>query len=368
MIQEKSMIDEINQIHKEFDCIHIDTQKLILSKINLEEEILHPDIYNNKDLYISKTRLIKDIEEKTQLYNDVATCIELLDLLRLSSEIEDSISITSLITTTIEKLAQLKTILLLSGKYDTSNALVTIHAGAGGTEACDWTSMLYRMYQMYCQKLDYKIEELDIISGDVEGIKSITFKVTGEYAYGYLKAEKGIHRLVRISPFDSNKRRHTSFSSVEVLPEFTNIDARDVILRDDELDVSTFRSSGAGGQHVNKTESAVRIVHKPTGITVKCQEERSQIQNKEKALQKLKELLLIEREQKQREEVSQLQGKMRKIEWGSQIRSYVFCPYTLVKDHRTSKETSNIEKIMNGDIQEFINEYLMLTSEEKYDR
>ena len=258
-----------------------------------------------------------------------------------------------------EMIEELKISTILNGKYDNYDSIITLHAGAGGTEACDWTDILYRMYIMYCEKMGFKLIELDRLPGDGAGIKSVTFKVSGENSYGYLKGEKGIHRLIRISPFDANKRRHTSFTSVEVTPDISeSLSIGDIVLRDEDLDIGTFRSSGAGGQHVNKTESAIRILHKPTGLVVKCQEERSQVQNKEKAILKLKQLLLIRREEEQMEEISQLKGKIKKIEWGSQIRSYVFCPYTMVKDHRTGYETSNIQNVMDGNIQDFINDYL----------
>ncbi len=249
---------------------------------------------------------------------------------------------------------------LLSGKYDNYNAIMTLHAGAGGTEAQDWTDMLFRMYSMYAEKNGFKIKVLDVLDGDEAGIKSISFLVSGEYAYGYLKAEKGVHRLVRISPFDANARRHTSFASVEVMPEIE--DAPDIVIRPEDLKIDTFRSSGAGGQHVNKTESAIRITHIPSGIIVACQTERSQIQNRETAMKMLYSKLVEKQELEEMEKLASIRGDVKKIEWGSQIRSYVFCPYTLVKDHRTNFETSDVQAVMNGDIQEFINEYLKRTN------
>lgn len=250
----------------------------------------------------------------------------------------------------------LKILTLLSGKYDSYNAIMNIHAGAGGTEAQDWADMLFRMYKMYAEKNGFKIMVLDLLEGDEAGIKNINFLVAGENAYGYLKCEKGIHRLVRISPFDSNARRHTSFASVEVMPELE--DAEDIEIKPDELQIDTFRASGAGGQHINKTESAIRITHIPTGIVVACQSERSQIQNREMAMRMLYSKLAEKRESERLEQISKIKGEIKKIEWGSQIRSYVFCPYTLVKDHRTGFETSDVQAVMSGDIQEFINAYL----------
>lgn len=245
---------------------------------------------------------------------------------------------------------------LLRGKYDKLNAILTLHAGAGGTEACDWTEMLYRMYICYAEKNGFTLTELDRLEGDEAGIKSVSFKIEGENAYGYLKAEKGVHRLVRISPFDANKRRHTSFSSLEVMPEI--VDDEEIKINPDELRIDTYRSSGAGGQHINKTDSAIRITHLPTGIVVSCQNERSQTQNKEMAMRMLIGKLTEKREEERLERDQSIKGEIKKIEWGSQIRSYVFCPYTLVKDHRTGYEDSDVQSVMNGNIQGFINDYL----------
>ena len=248
---------------------------------------------------------------------------------------------------------------LLSGPYDANNAIVSIHAGAGGTEAQDWAQMLYRMYTYYCEKKNWKLTVLDLLDGDEAGIKSVTFRVEGEYVYGYLKAEKGVHRLVRISPFDAASRRHTSFTSVDVMPEID--DDTEIEIRPEDLRVDTYRSSGAGGQHVNKTESAIRITHIPTGIVVSCQNERSQIQNRETAMKVLRSKLAELKEREQMEKLAEIQGDLKKIEWGSQIRSYVFHPYQMVKDHRTGVETGNIDKVMNGDLEEFVRAYLIMS-------
>ena len=245
---------------------------------------------------------------------------------------------------------------LLSGKYDKNNAILKIHSGAGGTESCDWVQMLYRMYVMWAKNNNYKVELIDSLDGDGAGLKSVTFLVVGLNAYGYLKGENGVHRLVRISPFDANKRRHTSFASVEVMPEVE--DDNSVEIKDDEIRVDTFRSSGAGGQHVNKTDSAIRITHIPTGIVVTCQNERSQIQNRETAMKILVSKLVALKEEENRKNAQKLKGESKKIEWGSQIRSYVFCPYTMVSDHRTGLKLSNVEAVMNGEIQPLILEYL----------
>ena len=255
-----------------------------------------------------------------------------------------------------KKIDNLEVESLLSGKHDKDNAIITIHPGAGGTEAQDWAEMLYRMYSMWAEKNDYKLEELDYLEGDGAGLKSVTFSVSGENSYGYLKGESGVHRLVRISPFDSAGRRHTSFASVEVIPEIS--DDVEVIISPEDLRVDTYRSSGAGGQHVNKTESAIRITHIPTNIVVSCQTQRSQIQNRDTAMKMLKSKLLELKERENKEKIEDLKGVQREIAWGSQIRSYVFCPYTMVKDHRTNYETGNVEAVMNGEINEFINAYL----------
>lgn len=254
------------------------------------------------------------------------------------------------------KCQKLKIASLLSGKYDNYNAIINIHAGAGGTEAQDWVQMLYRMYCMYAEKAGFKLTVLDVLEGDEAGIKNVNFMISGDNAYGYLKAEKGIHRLVRISPFDANSRRHTSFASVEVMPELE--DAGEIEIKPDELKIDTFRSSGAGGQHVNKTESAIRITHIPTGIVTACQTQRSQIQNREMAMKMLISRLAEKAEREEMEKLAAIKGDIKKIEWGSQIRSYVFCPYTLVKDHRTGYEDSDVQSVMDGEIQEFINAYL----------
>ena len=246
--------------------------------------------------------------------------------------------------------------LLLDGEYDMNNAIVTIHSGAGGTEACDWADMFYRMYLRWCNLKGYKVSEFDFMEGDSVGIKSVTFLVEGINAYGYLKSEKGIHRLVRISPFDANKKRHTSFASVEVVPEVDeNVE---VEINPVDIRIDTYRASGAGGQHVNMTDSAVRITHFPSGIVVTCQKERSQLSNRETAMKMLKSKLLELELKKKEEEMKKIQGEQSDIGWGNQIRSYVFQPYALVKDHRTNTEIGNVKAVMDGSIDDFINSYL----------
>lgn len=256
----------------------------------------------------------------------------------------------------IFRLEELTIETLLSEEYDKNNALVTLHSGAGGTEACDWVNMLFRMYTRWCEKKNFAIEVLDYLEGEEAGIKSVTFLVSGENAYGYLKTEKGVHRLVRISPFDSSGRRHTSFASFSVVPEID--DEIDFEISNDEIRIDTYRASGAGGQHVNKTDSAIRITHIPTGIVVQCQNERSQHKNKERALKMLKAKLYEMQQIKQTQLKDGLRGELQGIGFGSQIRSYVFHPYNMVKDHRTSFETSNVNSVMDGYIDNFINAFL----------
>ncbi len=306
----------------------------------------------SKEIAFIETKL--EAFDKAEKFIDDA--LEMVDL----AETENDESILGMLDDELVEVAKqievMRLASLLKGKYDKLNALMTLHAGAGGTEACDWTEMLYRMYICYAEKNGYTITELDRLEGDEAGIKSVSFKVEGDCAYGYLKAEKGVHRLVRISPFDANKRRHTSFASLEVMPEIE--DDTEIKVNPDELRVDTFRSSGAGGQHINKTDSAIRITHLPTGIVVSCQNERSQTQNREMAMKMLISKLLEKREAERMERDSSIKGEIKKIEWGSQIRSYVFCPYTMVKDHRTGFETGDVDSVMNGNIQGFINDYL----------
>ena len=255
-----------------------------------------------------------------------------------------------------EDLESLRLQTLLTGEYDDCNCILTLHAGAGGTEAQDWTQMLYRMYTRFCERMGFAVKELDYLDGDEAGIKSVSFEVTGDYAYGYLKAERGVHRLVRISPFDANARRHTSFASLDVAPII--VDNSEIEIRNEDLRIDTYRASGKGGQHVNRTDSAVRITHLPTGIVVQCQNERSQLQNKEMCFIWLRARLAELKEQQRQEQMGDIKGELKKIEWGSQIRSYVFQPYTLVKDHRTGYEMGDINAVMDGKLEGFVTSYL----------
>ncbi len=326
----------------------------------LENKTLEPNFWNDAKNSTQVLSEIKKIKGKCIKYRNIETELknieELTELVNLEPDEEiakDILKSTKKIATEMERL-EIDT--LLSGKYDNNNAIITIHPGAGGTESQDWAEMLYRMYVRWANKNNYEIKELDFLEGEEAGIKSVTFEVNGENAYGYLKGEMGVHRLVRISPFDSGGRRHTSFVSLEVLPEIT--DDIEIDINQDDLRIDTYRASGAGGQHINKTSSAVRITHIPTNIVVACQSERSQIQNRETAMRMLKSKLLDLKEKEQKDKIEDLKGEQRDIAWGSQIRSYVFCPYTMVKDHRTNYEVGNVESVMDGNIDGFIESYL----------
>ena len=332
-------------------------------RVKLKEKIAlseTPEVYTDLEKSQTISKEIASINNKISTYEKVEKVLndtlEILDLAEEENDEELFLEIENDILSATKTLEEMRLTLLLNGKYDALNALLTLHAGAGGTEACDWTEMLYRMYICYAEKNGFSITELDRLEGDEAGIKSVSFKIEGENAYGYLKAEKGVHRLVRISPFDANKRRHTSFASLEVMPEI--IDDEEIKVSPEELRIDTFRSSGAGGQHINKTDSAIRITHLPTGIVVACQNERSQTQNREMAMKMLISKLIEKRESERMEREQDIKGEIKKIEWGSQIRSYVFCPYTMVKDHRTGFETGDVDSVMNGNIQGFINDYL----------
>ena len=306
----------------------------------------------NKELKQVSDKLAK-IKKLRDRAEDIGVLIELAEM---EEALEELPNVEEELAKLSEEAETMKIAALLKGKHDGCDAILTLHAGAGGTEAQDWCSMLFRMYTRYAEKRGYSSKVLDMLPGDEAGIKSVSFEIDGDNAYGYLKAEKGVHRLVRISPFDANSRRHTSFASLEVMPVIQ--DDAEIQIRQEDLKVDTYRSGGAGGQHVNKTESAIRITHIPTGIIVACQNERSQIQNREVAMRMLMSKLVELREREQMEYEQSLKGELKKIEWGSQIRSYVFCPYTLVKDHRTGYENPNVQAVMDGDLQDFIVEYL----------
>ena len=335
-----------------------EVEKLKSRLENLEKETLKEDFWSNDNSKIlQEIKILKDnINSYNKIYNEIQNCIEMNNLLVLEEDkeiLQELLEDTKRIRKDIESL-EIKT--LLSGKYDMNNAIVSMHPGAGGTESQDWVEMLYRMYTRWAEKHNFQVKELDYLEGDEAGIKSVTFLVKGEYAYGYLKGEMGVHRLVRISPFDSGGRRHTSFASVEVLPEIEEDIQIDI--NPDDLRIDTYRASGAGGQHINKTSSAVRITHIPTNIVVACQSERSQIQNRETAMKMLKSKLFDVKEKERQKNITDLKGEQKDIAWGSQIRSYVFCPYTLVKDHRTNKDIGNAQSVLDGNINPFINAYL----------
>ena len=319
------------------------------------------DDLENSQKVLQKTGKLKNTVSRydglCQNYDDLLVLIELGNDegdLSLIEEIESGII-------DFEKgLAELRLTTLLTGEYDKNNAVITFHAGAGGTEAMDWVSMLVRMYTRWTERHGFKVSLLDFLDGDEAGLKSAVLEITGENAYGYLKSESGVHRLVRVSPFDASGRRHTSFASLEVMPEIT--DDMNIEVREEDIKMDVFRSSGAGGQHINKTSSAVRLTHIPTGIVVACQNERSQFQNKDKAMKMLKSKLLEIKEREHLEKIEDIKGVQKDIAWGSQIRSYVFMPYTLAKDHRTGFESGNINAVMDGDLDGFINAYLKAAS------
>ena len=331
----------------------------------LEEQSQSADFWNNQEKSTQSLQLLKQLKDKIDMYD------------KLCAKLEDTVTLAELAieegdeSMTDEVLADVAAIkaeeekqrigLLLSGPYDRNNAILAFHPGAGGTEAQDWASMLYRMYTRWGEAHGYKVKLVDWLDGEEAGIKSATIIIEGENAYGFLKSENGVHRLVRVSPFDASGRRHTSFASVEVMPEF-NDDDNSIELRDEDLEITAHRSSGAGGQHINKTDSAIRIVHIPTGIVVGCQTERSQLQNKETALKMLKSKLMEIKEREKLDRIEDIQGTKANIEWGSQIRSYVFMPYTLAKDTRTGFENPDIQAVMDGDLDGFINAYLKMTA------
>lgn len=338
-----------------FDIAHLKEELTVL-----QEKMNQPNFWEKQEeanaVVTEMKRKEKTIEQYTKTQQELVNLEELTDLLLQEYDPESAIEVvkeTKHIEKTINKMEIAS---LFSGKYDKNNAILTLHPGAGGTESQDWVQMLYRMYTKWALANGFQVKELDYLEGEEAGIKSVTFLVSGLYAYGNLKGEMGVHRLVRISPFDAGGRRHTSFASVEVLPEIS--DDIEIDIRPEDLRIDTYRASGAGGQHINKTDSAIRITHLPTNIVVSCQSERSQIQNKETAMKMLKSKLLDLKEKENKDKIEDLKGVQREIAWGSQIRSYVFHPYNLVKDHRTGYETGNTSAVMNGDLNEFILAYL----------
>ena len=326
----------------------------------LEREMEAPGYWDNAEKSQEGMKELKSLKDEAEDYESLAQQSDDIEtLIEMGYEENDASLIPEIQTeldTFVNKLESMKIKTLLSGEYDRNNAILKLNAGAGGTESCDWAGMLYRMYTRWAERKGFSVEVLDYLDGEEAGIKSVTFQVNGENAYGYLKSEKGVHRLVRISPFNAQGKRQTSFVSLDVMPDIE--DDIDIEIRDEDLRIDTYRSSGAGGQHINKTSSAIRITHLPTGIVVQCQNERSQFQNKDKAMQMLKAKLYLLEQQKSAEKLSGIRGEVKEIGWGNQIRSYVMQPYTLVKDHRTNAEISNVNAVMDGSIDPFINAYL----------
>ena len=319
-----------------------------------------PDFWDNAEVSQQKMKELKSMKDDMEIYHSLETQMEDMETMIEMGYEENDPEIIPEIQEMLDEFQKnfdsIRVKTLLSGEYDSENAIIKLNAGAGGTEACDWCGMLYRMYSRWVDRKGFTMEVLDYLDGDEAGVKSVTFQVNGENAYGYLKSEKGVHRLVRISPFNAAGKRQTSFVSCDVMPDIKK--DLDVEINDDDIRIDTYRSSGAGGQHINKTSSAVRLIHKATGIVVACQTERSQLQNKENCLRMLRSKLVEIKEREHLEKISDIKGVQQKIEWGSQIRSYVFMPYTLAKDTRTGFENANINAVMDGDIDGFINAYL----------
>lgn len=319
-----------------------------------------PDFWNDAEEAQRLTKECKNLKDDVETYHTLKSRYEDIEvLIEMGYEENDPEMVTEIrqeLDSFISGLENIRIKTLLSDEYDSYNAILKLNAGAGGTESCDWASMLYRMYTRWAEKKGFQIEVLDYLDGDEAGIKSVTFQINGQNAYGYLKSEKGVHRLVRISPFNAQGKRQTSFVSLDVMPDIE--EDLDVEINEDDLRIDTYRSSGAGGQHINKTSSAIRITHIPTGIVVQCQNERSQFQNKDKAMQMLKAKLYMLQKEANAEKLSDIRGEVTEIGWGNQIRSYVMQPYTMVKDHRTNAETGNVDAVLDGAIDLFINSYL----------
>lgn len=348
------------------DSMHITALRERLEQ--LEHKSSDPDFWNDTENSQKVLREQKQVKEKISAYDALVRLHEdAVTLIELALEECDEDMENEIVSTTARIDQELETqrlATLLTGEYDANNAILTFHAGAGGTEAQDWAMMLFRMYTRFGEKHGYKVKVIDYLDGDEAGMKSGVLLIEGANAYGYLKSETGVHRLVRVSPFDAAGKRHTSFASVEVMPEIDD-DSNNIVIREEDLKIEAHRASGAGGQHINKTDSAIRIIHIPTGIVVGCQTERSQKQNKETALKMLKSKLVEIKEREHLEKIEDIKGDQKKIEWGSQIRSYVFMPYTLAKDHRTNFENGNINAVMDGDLDGFINAYLRYLKDQK---
>ena len=354
--------NEIKTLKSELKCaydgIKPDVLRNKVAELEAEQnaEGFWNDVQNAQKVSKEISQINAKLERFEKLMKDLDDALEIVDIVELETSEEEDMALQKNVESLTAQVEKLTLETLLSGKYDGLNAILTLHAGAGGTEAQDWCDMLYRMYSRYVERTGWKLVELDCLQGDEAGLKSVTFRVEGDNAYGYLKAEKGVHRLVRISPFDSQARRHTSFASLEVMPEIE--DDKSIEIKEDDIKMEVYRASGAGGQKVNKTSSAVRLIHIPTGITVCSQIERSQYQNREVCMNMLRSKLVEIKEREHLEKIEDIKGVQKEITWGSQIRSYVFMPYTMVKDHRTGFETGNVQAVMDGEIDGFINAYL----------
>ena len=366
MIELDEIKYRLTPYEKELDEIKdaLDLQNKEERIIELERTMEAPGFWDDMDKAQKYMKELKNLKDSIETYNNLKSLYDdILVLIEMGEESEDA-EIAEEAKSSMDEFAskvdEVKIKTLLSGEYDKYNAILKLNAGAGGTESCDWTSMLYRMYTRWAESKGFTTQVLDFLEGEEAGIKSITVQINGENAYGYLKSERGVHRLVRISPFNAAGKRQTSFASCDVMPDIE--EDLDVEINDDDIRIDTYRSSGAGGQHINKTSSAIRITHLPTGIVVQCQNERSQLQNKDKAMKMLKAKLYLLKQQEEQEKKSGIRGETKEIGWGSQIRSYVMQPYTMVKDHRTNEETGNVSSVLDGNIDQFINAYLKQNS------
>ena len=365
MIELEQYAQELTRIRKSIqasgEALHVDHMQEQIDE--LTEEMNQPEFWNDTDRSAKVNQKLGHLKNKLEHYHSLLSAADDIDaMMELAREENDEDMVAEAgeeLKALTEKTDALELETLMRGDYDDNDAVLSLHAGAGGTEAQDWTQMLYRMYTRYCEKMGFEVKLLDLLDGDEAGIKSVTFEVSGDHAYGYLRGEKGVHRLVRISPFDANARRHTSFSSLDVAPMLEDDDS-DIEIDMKDVRVDTYHSSGARGQNVNKTSSAVRMTHFPSGIVVACQTERDQVQNRATCLKMLKAKLLEIREREKEQQMADIKGEMKKIEWGSQIRSYVFQPYTMVKDHRTNFESGNIDDVMDGHLEPFVTAYLKM--------